>query len=168
MAGRAQPSLYVFEQPAALVGLAVPSDPPGLLDAVARHGIDRAMLSRIRTLDTDNEELSQFEYAETLAEAAALFDDPARREGAIAVLDQVNPMPFILGRAPPRGVTLWLDKAFPWQPAPSMLGDARYVLIPKFSTYRAVTLLAVERYRDYLAKNFPRRSETRSWVLLER
>ncbi len=162
------PSLYVFEGPTALRGLAVPRDEPGLLDAVARHGIDRALLSRIRTLDTDNEELSQFEYAETLGEAAALFDDPARRQGAIAVLDQVNPMPFILGRSPPRGVTLWLDKAFPWQPAESMLGDATYVLIPKFSTYRAVTLLATERYGAYLAKNFPRRSETRSWILLER
>jgi len=162
------PSLYVFDRPPPLEGLAVPRDAPGLLDAVSRHGIDRALLSRIRTLDTDNEELSQFEYAETLREAAALFDDPARAEGAIVVLDQVNPLPFILGRTPPRGVSLWLDKAFPWQPADSMLGDARYVLIPKFSTYRAVTLLAVERYRDYLLAHFPVRTETRSWVLRER
>lgn len=163
------PMLHLVEHPATLQGLAVPRDEPGLLDAIARQAIDRGLLSRIRTLDTDNEELSQNEYAETLAEAVALFEgNPQWGEGGIVLFDQVNPMPFILKRVPPRGVTLWLDKAFPWQPAEAMLGDARYVLIPKFSTYRAVTLLAGERYRSYLAEHFPHRTETRSWVLLAR
>ncbi|MBS0548186.1 MAG: hypothetical protein JSR24_10565 [Proteobacteria bacterium] len=163
------PMLHVVQHPPTLKGLAVPRDEPGLLDAVARGGIDRGLLSRIRTLDIDNEELSQNEYTETLAEAVALFEgNPERATGGIVVFDQVNPMPFILKRPPPRGVTLWLDKFFPWQPASSMLGDARYVLIPKFSTYRAVTLMATERYGAYLAEHFPQRTETRSWVLRER
>jgi hypothetical protein len=161
------PTLYAFERPT-LRGLAIPREESGLLDAVSTHKVDPGLFSRIRTVDTDAEEVSQFEYAQTIDEAAALFDDPARGGGAIVILDQVNPLPFILGRVPPRGATLWLYPAFAWQPAEKMLGDARFVLIPKFSTFRAVTEMAVERYGAYLATHFPQRTETRSWILLSR
>ncbi len=160
-------ALYAFERPA-LRGLVIPREEPGLLEAVSTQKFDPGLFTRIRTVDTDEEELSQFEYAQTIEEAAALFDDPARRSGGIVLFDQVNPLPFILGRAPPRGVTLWLHPAFPWQPAERMLGDAKYVLVPKFSTFRTVTDMALDRYGSYLAAHFPQRIETRYWILLSR
>jgi hypothetical protein len=161
------PSLHEFSRPP-LRGLAVPEQQDGLLDAVAAAAIDPTLFSRIRTVNTDGEAISQFEYAQTLEEAAELFDDPARRDGAVAVLDQVNPLPFMLGRLPPRGATLWLDPAFPWATPEAMLGDARYVLIPKFPSLPAATKMAIERYGNYLAAQFPQRTESRSWILLSR
>lgn len=152
-----------------LHGLAVPAGRPGLLDAVSRRVVDHTLLNRIREVDTGDQEISQFEYAQTLLEAAALFDSPERRLGGpIALLDQVNPMPFLLQREPPRGESLWLAPHFPWLPAEQMLGDANYVLVPKFSTSIAVTRTAMERYGDYLKEHFEQRVDSRSWFLYVR
>jgi hypothetical protein len=160
--------LFVIER-GPLHGLAVPAGRPGLLDAVSRRVVDHTLLNRIREVDTGDQEISQFEYAQTLLEAAALFDSPERRLGGpIALLDQVNPMPFLLQREPPRGGSLWLAPHFPWLPPEQMLGDANYVLVPKFSTAIAVTRTAMERYGAYLKEHFEQRVDSRSWFLYVR
>lgn len=119
-------------------------------------------------MPTDGEELTQYEYAQSLLDAVALFDDPRRHEGAMALLDQVNPLPFMLQRPPLRGGALWLDLHFPWPPAEAALGDAAYVLVPKFPIYRAATEAALARYGAYIARHFPVRAENRSWLLYSR
>ena len=130
------------------------------------------MLNRARTVGATNE-VSEFEYVQTRLEAAALFDGggsgaPQGRPGGIVLLDQVNPLPFMLGRPPLRGGSLWLDPLFPWPPDEVLFADANFVLIPKFSTSLATTRAALGRYGNYLEAHFPARSETRSWILLGR
>ena len=151
-----------------LRGLAVPSQADLLLDAFSVHKTDYTLLNRARTVGATNE-LAEFEYVETLLEAAALFDrGTPGRSGGIVVLDQVNPLPFMLGRPPPRGGSLWLGPAFPWPPEEAMFAEADFVLIPKFSTSFGATRKAIGRYKEYLAERFPVRSESRSWILLSR
>lgn len=160
------PHVFVVDD-TGLRGLAVPSQSEGLLDAFAGGQADHTLLNRSRSVAVTHQ-LSQFEYVETLLEAAALFSDAQARPGGIVLLDQVNPLPFVLGRPPPRGETLWLHTSFPWPRAETMFADANYVLIPKFSTDDAVTKEAVARYGPYLAEHFPVRAESRSWTLLGR
>ena len=150
-----------------LRGLAVRSQADTLLDEFSARRSDYTLLNRARTVGTTNE-VSEFEYVQTLLEAAALFDGTQGRDGGIVLLDQVNPLPFMLGRAPPRGGSLWLDPQFPWQAPEVLLADANFVLIPKFSTSLGATRTALARYGAYLAEHFPVRSETRSWILLGR
>ncbi len=159
--------LFVFEQ-APLRGLAIPAGTPSLLEAVGRRRVDHTMFNRIRAVDTDNEQISQFEYGQTLVEAATLFATPERREGTMVVLDQINPLPFMLGRVPLRGQSLWLALQFPWPPAQDMFADAAYVMIPKFPISLEITRTAIERYGAYLEEHFPARSESASWFLLAR
>jgi hypothetical protein len=150
-----------------LRGLAVPSQTEDLLNAFSSGQVDYTLLNRTRSLSSGHQ-LSQFEYVQTLLEAAALFAEPEGRPGGIVLLDQVNPLPFMLGRPAPRGGSLWLDTDFPWQPAEAMFAEANYVLIPKFSTYDSVTTEATKRYSAYMTEHFPIRTETRSWILLGR
>jgi hypothetical protein len=89
-------------------------------------------------------------------------------EGGIVVLDQVNPLPFMLGRAPPRGGNLWSGAGAPVQPARQLFADADFVLIPKFSTYSPWTEAAVATYVPYLAEHFRYGEESQSWFLLRR
>jgi hypothetical protein len=110
-------------------------------------------------------ELTSAEYVETLLEAAALL---ANERGGIVVLDQVNPLPFMLGLAPPRGGNLWSGAGAPIQPAERFFTDADYVLIPKFSTYSPWTEAAITTYLPHLAKQFPYGEESQSWFLLRR
>jgi hypothetical protein len=84
------------------------------------------------------------------------------------LLDQVNPLPFMLGWAPPRGGNLWSGSGAPVLPAETLFADADYVLIPRFSTYSAWTEQAELEYGPYLAQAFPVREETRSWVMFGR
>lgn len=162
------PALFTFEKGAAFEGLSVPRGSEALMDAVSTRPADYRLFSAIRAAGVGDEEVSQYEYVQSLLDAAALFEDPARREGTMVVLDQVNPLPVMLRRPPPRGGALWLDLRLPWYPAEQALGDATYVLVPKFPTYRAVTRAAHERYGAYIAKNFPVRTENRSWLLYSR
>jgi hypothetical protein len=152
----------------ALRGLAVPAQPEGLLEAFNSRRADPVLLDRARSVKLDEERISQFEYVQTILEAAALLDGPTMEPGAVVLLDEVNPLPFVTGRPPPRGGSLWLALEFAWQSAEATLSDARYVLIPRFSINRDVTDKALELYGAYLAKHFPRRTETRSWILLSR
>ncbi|MCC6717351.1 MAG: hypothetical protein IT555_05660 [Acetobacteraceae bacterium] len=147
-----------------LRGLAVPLAQDG---AVANREKDYSWLRDLRWVGGDVR-VSQAEYVRTLLEAAALFEAPGRRAGGIMLLDQVNPMAFILGRPPPRGVTLWMDTEFPWQPARRCFAEVEHVLIPKLSTYAELTESALAHYGPYLAAHFPVRTETANWVLLSR
>jgi hypothetical protein len=161
-------TLFTFEKGTALEGLAVPMGTTALMDAASSDPHGYRMFTAGRAIGVGQAEVSQYEYAQSLLDAARLFDDPARREGAMAVLDQVNPLPFMLGRLPPRGSSLWLDQRFPWRPGEEMLGDAAYVLVPKFPTYGAVARAALERYAPYIAANFPVKAENRSWWIYSR
>jgi hypothetical protein len=137
-----------------LAGLAVPAEPPGLLNAARR--------------EQSRYELSPAEYVNTLLEAGWLLRSGHYRPGPIVLLDQVNPLPFMLGWQPPRGGNLWSGWGAPVQPADKLFADADYVLIPKFSTYGAWTDQARLEYGPFLEQAFPVRRETRSWILLSR
>lgn len=158
--------LFVVDQ-TRLRGLAVPLDAAISQQSFSTRGGDATLLGRARSAG-GSAQISQFEYVQTILEAAAWFDETKAREGGIVILDQVNPLPFVLGWTPPRGVSLWLDLDFPWQPAEVMFADADYVLIPKFSTYREATERALQKYETYLSQQFPVRVETRSWIILSR
>ncbi len=161
-------ALYFVVDRTNLRGLAVPSEPETLQrPSSSRVSPNYMWLSRARSIGA-NLQLSQFRYVQTLLEAAALFEGANQRPGGILVLDQVNPFPFVLGRPPPRGVSLWLDTGLPWQPAQVMFEDANYVLVPKFSTFDDVTNEAIAQYGAYLTQHFPVRLETPSWTLLSR
>ena len=110
-------------------------------------------------------ELTPYEYVETLLEAATMLAD---ERGGIVLLDQVNPLPFMLGLAPPRGGNLWSGAGAPLQPAEQFFSDADCVLIPKFSTYSPWTEAAVNAYGPYLAEQFRYGEESQSWFVLRR
>jgi hypothetical protein len=150
-----------------LKGLAVPQEPGGLLAAFADGRADYSLLNRARSAPV-RFELSTTEYVETLLEAAAVLADGRHRRGGIVVLDQVNPFPFMLGWAPPRGGYLWSGPGAPIQPPDVVFADADHVLIPKFSTYSAWTEQARLEYGAYLSQNFRAREETQSWIVLSR
>lgn len=150
-----------------LRGLAVPTEEAGLLDAISRGPPDPRLLSRARKAGP-HLELSAFEYVGTLLEAADLLRDRQYPAGSIVVLDQVNPLPFMLGVRPPRGNNLWSGTDRPIRPAAALFADASYVLIPKFSTDPAWTMRASSAYSTYLADHYPDRRETPSWTLLSR
>ncbi|MBI3196266.1 MAG: hypothetical protein HYZ40_01915 [Rhodospirillales bacterium] len=153
--------------PTNLKRLAVPIEPPGLLAAFANGRSEPALLSRARIL-RPHHELTPTEYVETLMEAAGLFESGGLRPGGIVVLDQVNPLPFMLGVAPPRGGALWSGWGAPARPAEEVFAEADHVLIPKFPTYSPWTETATRAYGDYLAAHFPRRTTSGSWIVLSR
>jgi hypothetical protein len=150
-----------------LAGLAVPAERAGLLTAFASDPPNPSLLNAARR-EQSRYELSPAEYVTTLQEAAGLLQSARYAPGKIALLDQVNPLPFMLGWTPPRGGNLWSGPGAPVQPAEQLFADVDYVLIPKFSTYMAWTERAEREYGPYLAQAFPVRQETRSWVVLSR
>jgi hypothetical protein len=150
-----------------LIGLAVPAERQDLLAAFAEGKPDHTLLNRARA-EGPRFELSPAEYIETLLEAAAFFQNGQQPPGSIVVLDQVNPLPFMLGWTPPTGGNLWSGPSAPVQSTGEVFADAEYVLIPKFSTYGAWTERAQIEYGRYLSRNFPIRQETRSWIVLRR
>jgi hypothetical protein len=150
-----------------LRGLAVPAEEPGLLEAFSRGPLDPRLLSRARKVSA-HLELSASEYVETLLEAADLLSDKRYPPGGVIVLDQVNPLPFMLGTKPPRGDNLWSGLQRPIRPAEALFADASYVLVPKFSTDTAWTTRAYAEYAPYLADHYPDRVETPRWTLFSR
>jgi hypothetical protein len=150
-----------------LRGLAVPMEPQGLLADIAA-GRDRFRLfGRTRAI-RPRYELSPYEYVETLTEAANLLEQNRLATGKIAVLDQVDPLPFMLGLEPPRGGNLWSGAGAPIPSPEEYLADADCVLIPKFTTNVAWTEQAKAAYGAYFAVHFPVRLEGRSWTVLSR
>jgi hypothetical protein len=147
-----------------LSGLAVPDKRYSVLAAFAHGSSQYRLLNLARSVRTQYE-LTANEYVETLLEAAIML---ANDSGRVVLLDQVNPLPFTLGVAPPRGGNLWSGVGAPVQPAEQVFADADYVLIPKFSTYSPWTEAAVAAYLPYLSKHFPYGEESQCWFLLRR
>lgn len=150
-----------------LQGLAVPLEPAGLLASFADGEAEEYLLNRARAVQP-RYELSQYEYVETIQEAAALLNKPRYRPGGVMVLDQVNPLPFMLGWQPPRGETLWSGAGMPMQEPEPLFAGTDHVLIPKFSTYSPGTAKARAKYTAYIEQHFPVRSETQSWIVFSR
>ena len=150
-----------------LKGLAVPREKDGMLAAFADGRVDYTFLNRTRETGI-SQQVTQFEYLQTILEAEQMLSGADLRPGGIALLDQVNPTPFVMNWAPPRGGSMWLAPTFPWRTAEESLAEVEYVLIPKFSTYRDVTEEATRRFGTYLTTYFPVRSESRSWIMLRR
>jgi hypothetical protein len=153
-----------------LRGLAVPEDEDK--DSVSIpstvESLPYRVLSNARE-DKPRYELTQFEYIQTLLEAAAFFADDRYGQPRIQVFDQVNPLPFMLGYPAPRGGSLW-----PWwgdtpeHDAHELFGDADYVLLPKLPTHRRGLVTALGKYGSYLSENFPVHRQTPHWTILSR
>jgi hypothetical protein len=150
-----------------LRGLAVPAESRGLLAAFAAPEPDYHLLNRARAA-SPRYELSSSEYVETLLDAVSLLSETSGAQGRIAVLDQVNPFPFMLGLAPPRGGNLWSGPDTPKLTPDRFFADADRVLIPKFATYGAWTRQMQAEYGPFLEQHFPLRSESDRWILLSR
>ena len=145
-----------------LRGLAVPARDADVSDALARAGYEVRSPLREPPL---RDPLAQGEYVETLIEAAALLNDRPQR---ILILDQVNPLPFVLGYPPPRGSTLWLSPHAPERAPHEVFDDVDVVLVPKYSTYAPGTAYLLDTYGGYLAQTFPVRTQSASWTFLRR
>ena len=149
-----------------LKGLAVPAEPDGLLAAFAAGNGGYALFNRSRAVSTQHE-LSPFEYVQTILEAADLMAGKRYRHGGIALLDQVNPMPFVLSLPPARGENLWLFDTLPVPPV-ELFADIDYVLIPKFSTHSPTKDVLTAVFTSYLKEHFRHSEESQSWFLLSR
>ena len=150
-----------------LKGLAVPAEPDGLLAAFAAGNGGYALFNRSRAVFPQYD-LSPFEYVQTILEAADLMAGKRYRRGGIALLDQVNPMPFVLGLPPSRGANLWLADTWHIPPAERFFADIDYVLIPKFSTHNPTKDVLNAAYTPYLKEHFRHSEESQSWFLLSR
>jgi hypothetical protein len=150
-----------------LAGLAVPMEPEGLLADFAAGRDRERLFGRIRAI-RPRYELSPHEYIETLMDAVALLQETGTATGRIAVFDQVDPLPFMLGLEPPRGGNIWAGSGAPTPTPERYLGAVDHVLIPRFTTNFAWTETAKATYGQYLAEHFPVRHENASWSLASR
>jgi hypothetical protein len=147
-----------------LRGLAVPDGQRGMFLSFS-HSFDYPS----RPADAPAQplyQLSDYEYVLVLMDAADLLK--GRERGGIALLDSVNPLPFMLGVEPARGANLWSTWSAPKRSASEFLAGARYVLVPKFSTTPQWTDDMMRLYGGYLEEHFQWTAETRSWILLTR
>jgi hypothetical protein len=160
---RDRPGVYVVEH-TNLGGLAVPAGPRGTFLSFSNNFDypSRAGDAPAQPLY----QLSDYEYVVVLMEAADLLR--GLPPGGIALLDSVNPLPFMLGVEPARGVNLWSTWSAPKRPASEFLGGVRYVLVPKFATSPQWADDMMRLYRGYLEDHFHRAAETRCWILLLR
>lgn len=150
-----------------LRGLAVPMEPDDVIGAFSDNQGSYRLLNRARFV-RPRYELSPFEYVQTLLDAVQLLKEHGLAQGRIVVLDQVNPLPFMLGLEPPRGGNLWSGAGAPVLAAEAWLSGADLVLIPKFSTAITWTERARSLYGAYLDTHFPYRVEGRSWFICSR
>jgi hypothetical protein len=155
--------LYIVER-TNLAGLAVPDGQRGTFLNFS-HSFDYPS----RPSDASAQplyQLSDYEYVLVLMDAANLLKD--RERGGIALMDSVNPLPFMLGVGPARGANLWSTWSAPKRPASEFLAGARYVLVPKFATSPQWTDDMIRLYGGYLEEHFRWAAETRCWILLTR
>jgi hypothetical protein len=145
-----------------LRGLAVPAHD---------HDVPRVLAAAGHVLEGSHRDpplrdpIAQSEYVRSLVEAAELL---AHQPVRVLVLDQVNPLPFMLGYPPPRGGHLWLTAEVSPLAADALLGDVDVVLVPKYSTFPSVTAYGLSTYGADLARRFPSRRETPHWTVLRR
>lgn len=151
----------------ALKGLSVPIEMvPAWYPVSARSG-DPAWRARTRETHGDAP-ITQLQYVQTILEAVEMLRGEAREPGGVALIDQVNPLPFALGWAPAAGGNLWYDLAFPWPSPEAALENVRYVLIPKLSTYPQLSKEVLRRFGPYLERHYRLERESESWQLLTR
>lgn len=155
--------LHVVER-TNLAGLAVPEGQRGTFLAFS-YSFDYPARTK-DTLAQPLYQLSDYEYVLVLTEGADLL--AGRPPGGIALLDSVNPLPFMLGIEPARGANLWSTWSAPKRSADEYLAGARYVMIPKFPTSPQWTDDLIHFYGSYLDKHFRRTAETPCWILLVR
>lgn len=148
-----------------LKGLAVPEGERGTFLSFS-HSFDYPARSRADRPQPPLYRLSDYEYVLVLMEAADLM--AGRDPGGTALLDSVNPLPFMLGRPPASGANLWSTWSAPPRPADRYLGGVRYVLVPKFPTSPQWTDDLLHLYGGYLETHFRWAAETRCWILLQR
>jgi hypothetical protein len=162
-AARQDRGLYVVGH-TNLRGLAVPADQSGAFVS-ASHGFDYPAATKAGA-PVPLYRLSDYEYLVLLLEAADLMS--TLQPGAVALLDNVNPLPFMLGLPPTRGANLWSGWSAPIRPADGYLADVRYVLVPKFPLTPPWTADLKNLYGRYLEDHFRQAAETRGWILLDR
>ena len=150
-----------------LKGLAVREDKDDIFDEVAANRYTRDSFSRIRVWPRFLE-LTQHEYIKTVLALADFVQEKGIAAARIAIVDQVNPLPFVLGVTPPRGGNLWSGNGISWQPPEKAFRDSDYVAIPRFPTDRATLIDGLKVYGGYLSSQFVERYETPYWTLLER
>ena len=150
-----------------LRGLAVPTDGDNIIDDVAVSQDKRDSFSRTR-FNMPGFQLTDHEYIKTIQALADFLRDQGAASARIFVIDEVNPLPFVLGAAAPRGGVLWPAERSFWQPPEQALREADYVAIPRFPLHRMTALLGLETYREYLSERFVRRYKTPYWDVLER
>ena len=155
--------LYVVEQ-TNLRGLAVPAHQAGTFVSLS-HTFDYPMQTTAGP-STPLYRLSDYEYLVLLLQAADLMR--VRPSGGVAVLDDVNPLPFMLGQPPVAGANLWSGWNAPLRPADEYLDGVRYVLVPKFPMTPQWTADLKKHYGRYLDDHFQQAAETRGWILLDR
>ncbi len=153
-----------------LRGLAVPQDEDTSPDTIIMSEVPHEILSS-PILSSAREtrpryELTQAEYVESLLEAAAFFVDGQYGRPKIYILDQVNPLPFILGYPAPRGINLWSVPDD--RPAEVLFGDVDYLLLPKYPTHRRDLVAALTKHSRYFAANFAVFRQTPKWTILNR
>ncbi|WP_421996979.1 hypothetical protein [Reyranella sp.] len=146
-----------------LKGLAVPIETVPAWQILSGRGGYSTGSTRARSI-FGTAPLTQAHYVRTLLEAVSLLGK--KKPGGIAILDQINPLPFALGWVPAAGGNLWYDESFPWPPAERVFGQVDYVLVPKFATSLVVLKEAEARYRPYLDRHFTVETESESWSLL--
>lgn len=104
-------------------------------------------------------------YARDLARHLAASPGPI---GKVAVLEMVNPLPFMLGTEPPRAQDAWWEVTMPLVPPEDRLGDADVLarLRPDLTleTYRQ----AFEAYEPYIDAHFPVRETAGVWMIYRR
>lgn len=152
-----------------LRGLSVPLNTHAMPQGFSHNtpALERTWLSRARTIGGSHV-MSQVHYLETILEAVELFQGELTLPGGVLILDQVNPLPYALGRAPPRGGNLWMGLGYPRQPAAKVFGDVDYVFVPKFSTLHELTDDYLATYREYLTRNYAIKLVSHSWTVLAR
>lgn len=151
----------------ALKGLSVPIEMVPAWHALSARSGDYSWRSRTRSVHGDPP-VTQLQYVQTILEAVGLLQRDGREPGGVAVIDQVNPLPFALGWAPPVGGNLWYDLGFPWPSADVALANVRYVLVPKFPTSVEISKEALHRFGTYLERHYRLELESESWQLLLR
>ena len=157
---------YTVEK-SGLKGLSVPLELVPAWHVVSARSGDYSWRARARSVHGDPP-LTQLQYVQTILEAVGLLQGDGREPGGVALLDQVNPLPFALGWVPPAGGNLWYDLGFPWPSPEVALADARYVLIPKVSTNTEIGKEILQRFGAYLSRHYRVERETENWQLLTR
>jgi len=146
--------------------LSVPLDHDDVLGEITVESSLPDYFSRIRAW-RPGLELSEQEYIKTILALADWLRDKGAASARVVVIDQVNPLPFVLGAPAPRGGNLWSGD-IAWLPPEQALREADYVAIPRFPTQRSTLIGGLAAYKQYLSTRFARRYETPYWTVLER